>query len=359
MRYGGTRRAIAGCASALVLLGSVSVAAASAAPSPLTSLAPHGVTDCGPLPKSDDVPGLVGLTATTYCYIGQLGGNSTFFAYQFANAGDYATSLAAINAFHGFDPAAVSTECPQARNSFGVVPWSNSAYPARSGQVLECQEGEDKANDPFVTPQYTWTLPSKNVIFIALSTPHLTMEHMQSWWVKTTGTDVQTKSTASPRTPLSTLLSIMPSGTADCDPTPSASTVTGTVGMVIGVNCSLPQVGRSATVYGAIYATAADYATSLAALNSFRGIEPAHAGASCPLGAGEAVGLMPWHDEGFPATGGQDLECTMVPNGGSGPPIVPDYIWTVPSDHAVLEAFGAPNSTTQQLGTWWTAHAQP
>jgi hypothetical protein len=360
MKSGALLRVIASCATAIVPVGSASAAAASAATShaTLTSLVPHGVTDCGPLPKSDYDPGVVGVAATTFCFINHFGGHSTLYAYQLDNAGDYATSLAAINKHHGFDPAAVSTQCPDARNSFGIVPWSSSGYPAKSGQVLECQEGVDKTGDPFVTPQYTWTLPTKNVVFIAVSKPHVTMADLQSWWVKNSGTNVQTKSIASPGTSLSKLLSIMPMGTTNCDPTLPTKTVAGTAGFVTGINCSLPQVGTLGTAFGYVFDNAADYATSLAALNTFKGIDPASAGDSCPLASGETVGIVPWHYGSFPPLSGQNLECVMVTNGGTGPADVPEYIWTVPSENTILDVIGKPNTTTQQLGAWWTANAK-
>jgi hypothetical protein len=67
---------------------------------------------------------------------------------------------------------------------------------------------------------------------------------------------------------------------------------------------------------------------------------------------------VPWHYGSFPPLSGQNLECVMVTNGGTGPADVPEYIWTVPSENTILDVIGKPNTTTQQLGAWWTANAK-
>lgn len=99
--------------------------------------------------------------------------------------------------------------------------------------------------------------------------------------------------------------------------------------------------------------SAADYIASLAVLNRFKGFDPATAGPACP--PANAQGEIGWNNPSFPVQAGQSLECLSVGTGDT----QPDYIWTYPTDNAVIDAQGAANSSFTDLDTWWTKDAPP
>ena len=160
---------------------------ASSAPTPsaksaLATLLPSGVARCNPITPSDIPPGLVGLVTTAICVVPKLGTDSFIRAFMFDNTGDYATGLNALNAFKSFVPTSPPVSCPTSNSSDnGTNPWGSSAFPMRSGQILECLTvGESGGSDNI--PDYVWTLPTKNVIVEAQGDPGSTMQSLDAWW---------------------------------------------------------------------------------------------------------------------------------------------------------------------------------
>src|ERR1019366_10758162 len=131
------------------------------------TLLPSGVARCNPITPSDIPPGLVGLVTTAICAVPKLGTDSFVRAYMFDNTGDYATGLNVLNAFKNFAPTSPPVGCPTSNSSDnGTAQWGNSAFPSKSGQILECLTvGE--AGGSNILRDYLCTPPTKNVVFEA------------------------------------------------------------------------------------------------------------------------------------------------------------------------------------------------
>ncbi|HEX3425711.1 MAG TPA: hypothetical protein VHT30_06235 [Acidimicrobiales bacterium] len=102
------------------------------------------------------------------------------------------------------------------------------------------------------------------------------------------------------------------------------------------------------------FTTAAGYSTGVQALNKFKGFDASTAGSTCPP-ASNPQDKTGWQNNDFPSQPEQILECLSV--GSSA--VQPDYIWTYPSEFAILDAQGAPNSSFAALDRWWTKDAPP
>lgn len=59
----------------------------------------------------------------------------------------------------------------------------------------------------------------------------------------------------------------------------------------------------------------------------------------------------------LPTRNGQILECEMGAANGKGTNNIPDYLWTLPTEHLILEAEADPGSTMQHLDAWWSSHS--
>ena len=107
-------------------------------------------------------------------------------------------------------------------------------------------------------------------------------------------------------------------------------------------------------VFAFQFDSAADYTASLPILNKFKGFDPAQAGSTCPPGSNpqDSIG---WHNTAFPSMDGQILECLSVGTSDA----QPDYIWTYPTENAVMDAQAAANSSFTDLDNWWTQDAPP
>jgi hypothetical protein len=152
----------------------------------LSSLLPPESDRCTASKTVNSPPGLVGLVDFEQCSLPNLGSHSNVYGYIFDNASDYATSLNAYNKFKQITPATPGVGCPTSNTSDnGVVQWSSSAFPAQSGQVIECtfvaSSASAKSNND---PNYVWTVPSKFVIISAVADPGSTMQHLDQWWTK-------------------------------------------------------------------------------------------------------------------------------------------------------------------------------
>jgi hypothetical protein len=152
----------------------------------LSGLLPPESDKCTASKKITSPPGLVGLVDYEQCSLPNLGSQSYVFGYIFDNASDYATSLKAYNKFKDIVPTTAGVGCPTPNTSDnGAVSWSSSAFPARSGQVIECTyEASSATAKTNNDPNYVWTVPSKFVIISALADPGSTMKHLDQWWTK-------------------------------------------------------------------------------------------------------------------------------------------------------------------------------
>jgi serine/threonine protein kinase len=151
-------------------------------------------------------------------------------------------------------------------------------------------------------------------------------------------------------TPLAQLLPNDVDASADCSSNSTPPTLTGLTTALI---CS-PKDLPGGQIFAFQFDSAADYASSLAALNRFKGFDPTTAGPTCPP-AGDSQDQIGWHNDAFPTQNGQILECLSVGTNNS----QPDYIWTYPTENAVIDAQGAANSAFSDLDTWWTKDAPP
>lgn len=164
-------------------------------------------------------------------------------------------------------------------------------------------------------------------------------------------TSTSTSSTPPGVTPLAQLLPSDVDAPVDC--THNSSPPTGLTGLTNGLVCS-PKDLSGAQIFAFQFDTPADYASSLVALNKFKGFDPSTAGSTCPPGAvsQDSVG---WHNTAFPSRSGQLLECLSVGTNNT----QPDYIWTYPTENAIMDAQAAENSTFAALDAWWTKDAPP
>jgi hypothetical protein len=166
----------------------------------------------------------------------------------------------------------------------------------------------------------------------------------------TAGSTPPTTVTPSGLTALAQLLPHDVDPAADCTPNQSPPNVTGLTSALICSPKNLP----GGQIFAFQFDTPADYTASLAALNKFKGFDPATAGSTCPPGANpqDSIG---WHSNTFPSVAGQILECLSVGTSNS----QPDYIWTYPSNNVVIDAQAAAHSSFTDLDNWWTKDAPP
>jgi hypothetical protein len=152
----------------------------------LSALLPPESDKCSASKTVTSPPGLVGLVDFEECSLPNLGTQSVVFGYVFDNASDYAASLATFNKFKQITPATPGVGCPTPNTSDnGVVAWNSSAFPALSGQVIECTfEATSSTAKTNNVPNYVWTVPSKFVIISAVADPGSTMQHLDQWWTK-------------------------------------------------------------------------------------------------------------------------------------------------------------------------------
>jgi hypothetical protein len=157
--------------------------------STLVALAPRGTADCVAQDRSNLPAGLVGLVQATYCVLPKLGAKSSYYAYVFDNATDYAVSVAAYNKYKTLDPATADDACPMAAGfTQGAVKWDNGSFPSRSDQILECIMVDEPTVGPGLVPDYVWTVPTKNVLLEAAGDPGSTMQSLDAWWTANSDT---------------------------------------------------------------------------------------------------------------------------------------------------------------------------
>jgi len=146
---------------------------------PLAQLLPSDVdasTGCSP---NTTPPSLTGLSEALICSPKQLPGGQ-IFAFQFDNAADYTSSLAALNKFKGFDPTTAGSTCPPANDSEDATGWHNNTFPVQDGQILECLSVG--TNDD--QPDYIWTYPTDNAVIDAQGAANSSFTDLDNWWTK-------------------------------------------------------------------------------------------------------------------------------------------------------------------------------
>ena len=151
-------------------------------------------------------------------------------------------------------------------------------------------------------------------------------------------------------TPLAQLLPSDVDASTGCSPNTTPPSLTGLSEALI---CSPKQL-PGGQIFAFQFDSAADYTSSLAALNNFKGFDATTAGSTCPP-ANDSEDATGWHNNTFPVQDGQILECLSVGTNDD----QPDYIWTYPTDNAVIDAQGAANSSFTDLDNWWTKDAPP
>jgi len=168
-------------------------------------------------------------------------------------------------------------------------------------------------------------------------------------------TTVPAPATTAPPTPAGVvaLSQLLPSDVTASNCTQDQSPPKGLIGLASALICS-PAHLPGGQVFAFQFDNPTDYAASLTAFNTFKGFDPTNAGSTCPPGTNpqDSTG---WHNNAFPAMDGQILECLSVGTTDS----QPDYIWTYPTENAIMDAQAAAATSFTALDSWWTQDAPP
>jgi hypothetical protein len=100
------------------------------------------------------------------------------------------------------------------------------------------------------------------------------------------------------------------------------------------------------------FGTAGEYTAGLSRLNRITGWKPAAAGSACPPPSGTTHARTLWHSNinaSYRQRTGQILECFPF-NHGAGFLI---YLWTLPTQRAILVGFEFASGTFTDLEKWW------
>jgi hypothetical protein len=146
---------------------------------PLTQLLPSDIDDpaaqCQPHTPQFRVPGLIQSLACIDP--GLPSGN--IYAYQANGPANYQTALLNFNSYYSFYIASAGSSCPPPGSTSqqvqGTVPWHDSYFPYRTGQLLECAWDNGQ-------PTYIWTFPTENAFIVAIGAT--TFSALDSWWTK-------------------------------------------------------------------------------------------------------------------------------------------------------------------------------
>jgi hypothetical protein len=126
-------------------------------------------------------------------------------------------------------------------------------------------------------------------------------------------------------------------------------------GLTQGLDCTDPGL-PGGTVNAVQMNSFANYQKAWASFNSWWGFDGSTAGSTCPPAGGskQAEGTTTWNDKFFPYRPGQVLECEWVGTNSN----APAYVWTFPTENAIIVASGAANSTFSALDSWWTHNGE-
>jgi hypothetical protein len=170
---------------------------------------------------------------------------------------------------------------------------------------------------------------------------------------------VRTAPAAKPLVVDQALARLLPPESDRCSTSKTTASPPGLVGLVDTEACSLPNLGAQSHIFGYIFDNAADYTTSLNAINSFKEITPATPGVGCPTSNASDNGQVEWSNGAYPTMSGQVIECTMEATSASATTNnVPNYVWTVPTKLVILSAVADPGSTMQHLDQWWSKDSE-
>ena len=122
---------------------------------------------------------------------------------------------------------------------------------------------------------------------------------------------VRTAPAAKPLVVDQALARLLPPESDRCSASKTTASPPGLVGLVDTEACSLPNLGAQSHIFGYIFDNAADYTTSLNAINSFKEITPATPGVGCPTSNASDNGQVEWSNGAYPTMSGQVIECTM------------------------------------------------
>jgi hypothetical protein len=165
----------------------------------------------------------------------------------------------------------------------------------------------------------------------------------------TTTTAPPTTTTTTTTLPVTaSLAKLLPS---DVDPSNCSATnpPTGFQGDVDSVACS-PSNLSGGSLYAFQFDSGADYETSFNAFNT--DVNFSASGSDCEGSYTSAS--VSWSNQSYPNTNGQMLECYYTSSGNE-----PVYLWTIPSQDAIMEAVGGSGSTIGDLYSWWKQYGGP
>ncbi len=152
----------------------------------LTSLLPQDIDDPSTQCKAQTPPfnwTMPGLVRALTCTDPGLPGGYVY-AYQVKTAADFQTAWASYNKWWGFDTTSAGSSCPPGNSpgDQGTTGWHDTYFPARDGQVLEC-EWVGSGSTP-TAPAYTWTIPTENTFIVGQGADNTTFAALQTWWTQ-------------------------------------------------------------------------------------------------------------------------------------------------------------------------------
>ena len=150
----------------------------------LTSLLPQDIDDPATQCKAQSPPfnwTMPGLVQALTCTDPGLP-SGYVYAYQVKTAADYQTTFANYNKWWGFDTSTAGSNCPPGNSTSaqGTTAWHDNFFPARDGQVLECEWVGTGSN--LNEPAYTWTFPTENAFIVGQGAANSTFSALDTWW---------------------------------------------------------------------------------------------------------------------------------------------------------------------------------
>ncbi|MGH3154160.1 MAG: hypothetical protein ACRDOB_26005, partial [Streptosporangiaceae bacterium] len=108
--------------------------------------------------------------------------NGYVYAYQVKTAADYRTSFANYNKWWGFNTGTAGSNCPPGNSTTaqGTTTWHDNFFPARDGQLLECEWVG--TGSTLNEPAYTWTFPTENTFIVGQGAANSTFSALDTWW---------------------------------------------------------------------------------------------------------------------------------------------------------------------------------
>ncbi len=150
----------------------------------LTSLLPQDIDDPATQCKAQSPPfnwTMPGLVQALTCTDPGLP-SGYVYAYQVKTAADYQTTFANYNKWWGFDTSTAGSNCPPGNSTSaqGTTAWHDNFFPARDGQVLECEWVG--TGSTLNEPAYTWTFPTENAFIVGQGAANTAFSALDTWW---------------------------------------------------------------------------------------------------------------------------------------------------------------------------------